>query len=289
MEKIKIFFLLTLVLLAFSACDKVDQPYSNIGNGGGNGTNKPDSVIRKILLEDLTGHTCGNCPEAAKIAMQLQGIYGKKLIVVGVHANWFARPQTNSKGSFSTDFRTPAGEAYYTYFGVTSNPIGFVNRIKNSSSETIISHTAWGTTVEAIKDLLPELKMSINFTYEESSRALNTTVTSEALTKLDGQYNLVLYLVEDNIVDWQKDYSMPAGETDVPNFLHRHVLRDNINSTWGDEIITTSLAKGDSIVKKYNNYLLNPAWKAEDCSIIAYIYNKNTEEIIQAEEVYLKK
>jgi thiol-disulfide isomerase/thioredoxin len=292
MKNLSYTFFMVIAFLSLSACDKIENPYenipTNIDTGDGN-NNKPDTVIKKIIIEDFTGHTCGNCPKASATAIQLQSIYGKKLIVVAIHSGHFAATQTNSNGSFSTNFKTAAGDAYNDFWKVDQfgNPNGLVNRSKILENKIIVGPTAWGTAIEAIKNNLPDVKLSVTLNYDEANRMLSTTVSSKAINNISGKYNLVLYLVEDKIVDWQKDYSL--SNVNVPDYVHRHVLRDNINNIWGDEIITSTLLKGDSVVKTYNNYNLNPNWKANDCSVVAYIRNTETHEIIQVEEVYLKK
>jgi hypothetical protein len=137
-----------------------------------------------------------------------------------------------------------------------------------------------------MKDLKPDVQLKVTTAYNESTRSLSGTVKGTALNSLTGNYKMVLYLVEDNLPDWQKDYSRPAGQQDVSNFPHQHVLRDNINGIWGENFIEGALAKNDSISKNFS-YMLNTAWKANDCSVVAYIYDTNTYEVIQAEEVYI--
>jgi thiol-disulfide isomerase/thioredoxin len=282
---LKYFWVVILPTFILAGCDKIDNPYQNAQT-----VDVPkDSVFRKILIEDFTGHTCGNCPTATIKAIQLQNLYGKKVIVVGVHSGFFARPRLS--GKFTTDFRTPAGEEYNSFWkvDVRGNPNGFVSRSGRINNDIIINPDSWGEAIELLKNLEPEVKLSLSLTYDGSSRALSANVNATALKNISGKYNLVLYLVEDNIVDWQKDYSMPTGAEDNPEFLHRHVLRDNINGTWGEELISPSLSAGDSLSKSYSNYLLKQNWKEDNCSVVAYIYNTENYEIIQAEEVYIKK
>jgi hypothetical protein len=52
-----------------------------------------DSVVKKVLVEDYTGHTCGNCPAAARMLNDtIKPLYGDRLIVLGIHAGYFAEP-----------------------------------------------------------------------------------------------------------------------------------------------------------------------------------------------------
>ena len=285
MEKVLKYISLSLLFFCFFACDYIEKPLADIQNGG---NNPQDSIIRKLLIEDFTGHTCGNCPAAAKTAQQLQELYGKKIIIVGIHSGYFAEPDL-SGSKYTTDYRTAAGEAYNELWknDVAGNPNGFVSRSKIINNNIIIQPGSWGEAVELLKNNLPDISIDLNIVYDGNTRSLKATVKSKAINTLSEKHDLVLYLVEDKITDWQKDYSITSGDQDVENFIHKHVLRDNINGTWGEELFSSSFAAGDSIVKTYNNYLINPSWKAEDCSVIAYIYNTNTYEIIQAEEVHI--
>ena len=58
MKHIKLFTLCTLGILGFLffGCDKVEGPYG-INNGTTPTDTTSDTIIRKVLLEDFTGHT----------------------------------------------------------------------------------------------------------------------------------------------------------------------------------------------------------------------------------------
>ena len=54
---------------------------------------------------------------------------------------------------------------------------------------------------------------------------------TEALTSLSGNYKLVVCLSENNIINWQTD-----GSYEDSNYVHKHVLRSLLTTSWGDEI-----------------------------------------------------
>ena len=64
------------------------------------------------------------------------------------------------------------------------------------------------------------------------------------------------------------------------------MLRDNINGSWGSQIVTSSVAKGDSTVNDYT-YTIDAAWDDNQCSVIAFVYDQATNEILQAEEIHV--
>jgi hypothetical protein len=57
-----------------------------------------------------------------------------------------------------------------------------------------------------------------------------------------------------------------------------------MNGTWGDAVGTDGQAVAGS--KKTNSYsfTLPAEWNADNCSVIAFVYNTTTTEIVQAEE-----
>lgn len=269
--------LITLfALLLISGCDKIDDPYLNTS---ATPVEETEETIRKILIEDFTGHTCGNCPAAAVTAQQLHDLYGDKIIVASVHAGWFAIPYSTGE-KYLTDFRTTAGEAYNTSLGITSNPIGCVNRITRNNSQ-LLPHGSWGTAVEEIKDLAPDVKLAVSTSYTSATRKLTVEVIATGLNELAGTYSLVLYFVEDNVVDWQKDYT--KSPENIADYAHRHVLRDNINGTLGDALFPDGISVDAEVTKSYN-YTINNDWNSANSSVIAYVYEVNSKEIIQVED-----
>jgi hypothetical protein len=287
----KYFSILVFVILITTlySCDKVSPPFTE-----GTGSNIDTAeIVRKVLLEDYTGHTCVNCPTAAVIASDLKTLYGEKLIVMSVHAGSFAAPYS---GVFSYDFRSPAGTEYNATFEISAigNPLGMVNR-KTVNSSIIISPSAWGSTISEIIDLPPDASMKITNTYNSGTKELNTEIKSKFLNPLTGLYKLVVLVLEDSIVAPQQNgvneipgYPSPNANTIITNYVHRHVLRGAINSTWGDTLAIDPIPTSTFITKTYNNYTLNSAWDENHCMVIAFIYNAVTNEIVQVEEKKIK-
>ena len=88
---------------------------------------------------------------------------------------------------------------------------------------------------------------------------------------------LQLWFTEDNILAFQK---MPDGTTKA-DYIHNHVLRDAINGAWGDDC---SVPQGQLWERDYA-YTLNDAWKQENLSIVAFVYNDAG--VVQATKVKL--
>lgn len=78
-----------------------------------------------ILLEEFTGHTCVNCPEATMLAHDLKTTYGEQLLLLSIHAGALAEPKDSP---YDTDFRTSTGTAIFNQFAPLGVPTGMVNR-----------------------------------------------------------------------------------------------------------------------------------------------------------------
>lgn len=282
MQKLCSIALTMLVAAFFASCDKVEDPFANNNGGGGGGNASPDA--QKILLEDLTGFRCTNCPQAHDIANQLSELYGDQLIVVGIHCSFqFAFPTgATPDDPYHTDFRTQAGDEYYEFFGNPGLPTGSINRLIIDNSQ-LVPYSAWAETIDPMIGNIAPANVSVNInSYNSTTRTVDFEVNLAITESLEpGQYFMTAYLVEDSIYDWQ----LNAG-VDVENYLHRHVLRDNVNGTWG------SLAFDNGNAGQENSlsfqYTLDEAWKSEHCEIVAYLYHGETREIVQVDKAFIE-
>jgi hypothetical protein len=296
MKKYFLFLMIIGTALSFQSCDYVANP---------NETNTPvtggpdDSTVheRRVLVEDYTGHKCTACPQAAIAANQLKSTFGEKVIVVAVHAGFFANPTTPAgapPGSYLVDFRTAAGTAYdgASYFGISNvgNPNGMINRkdYDGASTAHVKSFSSWSSEVASLLALPPVADLTITNTYNASTRSLSTNIASQFIsdTLLSGTYKLIVMITQDSIIDWQLD-----GSTHVPDYVHQHVLRANVNGTWGDTLVSGTITPNATITKNYTYtlptaYLGNPCDETQ-CHVVAFIYNTLNYEVIQAAEAHV--
>lgn len=267
------FALLTVSIIL--GCNKVDEPIAQFNSSASN---------QKVLLEKFTGFRCTNCPQANNIAQNLQSVFGDQLIIVGVHCSLqFAFPTgATPSDPYHNDYRTTAGEAYYAEFNQPGLPSVLINR-KIVEGTAVIAPSESADIIQQIlsapASALVEFE-SVNF--NESNRQVSFGVKMTILEDLEpGNYFMTAYLTEDSIYDWQ----LSSG-VNVENYLHRHVLRDNINGTWG-ELAFNNGATNQEETLNYQ-YTLSDDWNANNCEIIAYLYHEETREIVQVEKVYVK-
>jgi hypothetical protein len=147
------------------------------------------------------------------------------------------------------------------------------------------SYGTWATEVAGLLALPPVADLKITNTYNASTRSISINTSSEFLTDtlVTGSYSLIVMITQDSIIDWQLD-----GTTHNPNYVHRHVLRDNVNGTWGDALTTGTVTPHAPITKNYTYTLpaayLGIACNENHCHVVAFIYNRANYEVLQAAE-----
>jgi hypothetical protein len=288
---------LFFALLLLGACDFITKPYEPLP--------PPPPVsdsTRYILLEDFTGHDCINCPFAADTAKDIKKIYGERVIVMGVHVGTFAAPHKNDE--LKEDFRTEAGDIYGTdaAFGMAKQglPQGMVNRKKYrpGANAHVLGKDKWKEEVYEEVNKRAVVKLKIENKYDATTRKLECTVKSTFFydTLTSGPYKLVLSILQDSIIAPQSK----SGIGKVLDYVHNHVLRDNINGAWGSVLVDkgATIIKSKEIERRFSYDFpaaypnpLNPNLPlsqtpcvVENCHIVAYIYNDATKEIIQVAE-----
>lgn len=274
-KRLNLIFVAFLVVFFLPGCDIIEEPYmTGPGNGNQNG-----EVVRKVLLEEFTGHQCPNCPEGAQEAADLKAFFGDQLIIMSIHAGFFAR---TTAPHFLADYRTPAGDEINSYFGISYNPVGMVNRAEFSGSR-ILSPSAWGGAISQILEQEPEADIEITLLYQSHNRQLNLSIKTTALQNIQGPIYLAAFLVEDNIMSPQQTNNpdFPNGIND--NYYHMHVLRTDINGAWGETLSETGTEANQAFIKSYT-ITLDPAWNESYCSVIAVVYSGTNLEVIQAEQ-----
>ena len=263
------------IAINFSSCDEIDNPLKE--KTGTCGDETLPTPIRKILVEDYTGHTCGNCPRAAEEMHELINTYCDYIVPIALHVGFFATPATD----YPADFRTDEGNAIDEFFGNSNAgmPNGMVNRIPFQDNR-ILTYSNWAAAVETLLEQAPEALITVNTEYNENTNEYSTLIDTEILQNFSGEYNLSVFIVEDSIVADQKDYA--ADPTHIHDYVHNHMLRKSLNGTWGDKVIAEQAVFAEIYSKTYT-FTLDDSYVPKNCSIVAFIYNTETKEIVQAE------
>jgi len=285
MKKTVIFI---LAVIAFVACDKVENPNQNppaVTNCPMNNpvirTNTAVSGYRKVLVEDYTGHTCGNCPRAAEKIETMITTYGDSMVALAIHAGTsFAPP---FPPDYPDDYRTAAGTDWDTEFGISAAglPKGMVNRSPNTPQ----AYNTWPSLVGTNLHKPQTVKLDLTTTFDPVSLYLNVDVKATFLTALPNNVMLSVVVAEDSIVSDQKDYNESPDH--VEDYEFEHMMRGSVNTNWGEVIKTTPILVNDTASKKYTCYKVE-CFNCKKLSVVAFAYDAVTKEVLQAEKLKLK-
>jgi hypothetical protein len=233
--------------------------------------------IKKILIEDFTGHRCQNCPQAAQILHEIVSDYCDHIVPLAIHTTAFA----DSTADFPYNYKTEVGNTLAADFSIFSLPIGLVNR-SEFNGNLLQSRDNWRSAVNLLYSLKPEFNMIIESSYDDISNTVTAVVTTEFLKDIDYSINLGLYVSEDSIISPQQD-----GSEVIDDYIHRHMLRKGITTAYG--VTIASSGKFGDIIEKTFVFEADPKWVINNCELIAFISNTETKEIKQAESELIIK
>ena len=285
----KIKFILFISIVSFLwSCDEVEEPFSD-------GIIQPPEGSKRVLILDFTGHNCAGCPAAAKSASTTAEDYPNNVFVLTVHPdlNGLTTPLTEVEGDpFSTEWRTPEGNLMQAWFNIQFLPFGSVSAIEDNGN---ISYTFANWRPVAEQNIFDErmVDLEMEIAYDEVSREIEISTDIDYLQDIEGNLNLMLAVVENNIEDWQKNgngIDQPADPDytggDIPDYIHKHILRTHLNGLEGQQVSSGTAASGSSF--EYDNSgVISIDYVAEEVSIYAYIYNTETLEILDVVEKHI--
>lgn len=280
-------FLSFLVL----GCDIVDAPYVQMGPNGCS-VSAPTFTPRanpqkKVLIEEFTGHRCGNCPKAAQEITNIINAKGEQVVAIAYHSSlsgYFTSP-LSSGTKYTNDYRTELSKELDQKFGVSTAglPNGLVNR-RVVEGSNIVSLTKWNNTVTNFLAEEQSVDIQVKTFYDVNDSSLCSFAYVQILKPLTGDLRLVMVLTEDSIISWQKDYTLP--DEDIEFYNHKHMLRAGITTVWGKALNGgEAVTQGKEFIEGYSIKIDLSKWNPQHLHVVAYVYDYTTNEVLQAEEV----
>lgn len=243
-------FAICAAALSLMACSNIDEDDRFIEV-------EPVEVAKRVLIEDFTGQRCVNCPNASEMIESLQEQYGaENVIAVGIHSGPFSKTVTIQPFPLWTE----TGDYYFNSWGIDAQPTGVIDRKTVSST-----YQSWGTIVRDALQASAPLELDATTSYDEATRTVTINVNAKGVLDVTGK--LQLWLTEDNITNIQY---MPDGSINT-QYVHNHVFRTAVNGQDGEDF---SIA-WDEEKTVTSTYVLDEDWKAENMSVVAFVYNNS--------------
>lgn len=261
-------------LLVFSGCREERRVITPIIPGGD----------RVILLEEFTGKGCSNCPKGSREIENLLSLYPDNLVVVSIHAGFFASPDFFPIGVH--DLRTDEGEDLFDYLGPNSGyPAGVINRT-SFNGELQLTASAWAGYIGNEINDEPLVEFQLVKSYDTQSRTISVRISGRAKTSVSGDLRASVMIIEDGIIDAQDDFE--AGGV-VEDYEHKHVLRAMLTKFDG-ESFASELLLGETFELQFSGAIA-PEWNDAKVDIVAFISNINgddgTFKVLQAGQLHL--
>lgn len=289
-------------IIAISSCDKVENPIkpailldTTIYPGNWEDYTYPTftqntNTDRNILLEDFTGHRCPNCPAAAEAGKNIEAANPERIFVASVHAGPGGLTSfqttasdcgtiTNPNDEFCTEFfnteSVAYGTAFQSGFGFFGNPSGTISR-KTFSPFIFQPYTSWQADVDQIlteNDLKVNIQAQSNYYAETNGFYLH--VETEFLEDLVGDYSLVVYLIENESINFQDSAGIVLEDYD-----HHNIFRGCIDGqAWGQSI-SGNHTIGEKAYFDYS-YKLPTGQTNTEFHLLIYVYDVASYEVLQ--------
>lgn len=262
------FVLLMLGLLfGASGCDKLDDPVVGILQPIDN-CELPEfeamtSDVHRVLLEDFTGHQCGNCPEAGYLADSLAKMHPGIVFPLAIHSGNFAA--TNEE--FPTDWSCPEGDEFFNDLDFQANPLGRVNRQESENEYLGLDEWGGALEIELAKAATAGLQLEVSF--DPGSQTACIHVHTTWFQNVEGAVRLSLLVAENSLTGPQLLYLEGGEETTIEDFEFEHVLRGSVTGSKG-LVVAENPRNGDT---HRNDYALTwvPQWQEAHCDIYAIL------------------
>ncbi len=248
----------------------------------------PCQTNRITLVEEFTGVSCVNCPIGSAKLELLSSQSPGKIIVVGIHAGFFAVPSTSNN---NLDLRTTDGDLLESiHLGpVSGYPSATINRrIFDGENELPVNQNKWAGYINTELCNRPIAELTASSEYSSIDSTVSIVVDMIPATYFEGLIEedlaMTIMITESNIIGYQLT---PQGSEQ--NYVHKHVLRDILSSDYtGDLMINKGSVLSPQQVS-IADYKIPADWNPDNCHVIAFIHYKgdNVKTVQQAIEIKL--
>ncbi|MBP6456152.1 MAG: Omp28-related outer membrane protein [Chitinophagaceae bacterium] len=240
--------------------------------------------VKKIVMEELTGVQCVNCPEKGSEAIEtLMNANPNRIIPIAIHTGSFTDPHVNSK----YDFRVPDGESVATFLGGESGkPSSSVDRIADANNIFIRFPSEWSGIVAAQKNKTTPVNIHMTSEYNEAQNMIDVIIKTAFTSNVTEDLNLSLYVVENDIKDVQ------SFETYIDTaYIFKHVFRKSVTSVQGSPLNFAPKIAGNVLQKRISFEPITTGvnkWNLDNCHLVGIISKASTKEVLHAEEIPMK-
>ena len=256
---------------------------------------------KRVVLEEMTGTTCGNCPQGILAISQMERLYGNRFIPVSIH-------------TYTGDIWGNGLDGYTTYLGLYGAPTAVIQRSTDAcmpmttdeSFRFTFSHNGelWMDRVAVEMEKATPLAVSAKVNYNETTREFTMPVeVTSALNIKNMKVNVFAVLLEDSLVNLQHNYFSnnpdpllgdwgrggKYGMETVRGYVHNDVVRTVYSSSYaGTPALLPQQAAADEVmVCELEGELTDVVENPKNAKMVVMLIDADTERIINACVAYI--
>lgn len=197
---------------------------------------------RRLLIEELSGVTCVNCPQGAEILEELSTQNPNQLSIITIHTGVFTDPiPGKSIQNFQTNDGVKLREQVWN--GQGNKPTAIFDRLflgSGTNKYFIDSYTGWANAILQDKAAHPStpFNLSVKSAYNEGKSQYDIEVAVKYTQAVTGKHALHIFLTESKIIDVQ-ELTSHVYKTD---YEFNHVFRKAITPVSTGKQILPGLA-----------------------------------------------
>lgn len=269
--------------------------------------------IKKVLLEEYTTASCGNCPPKSAIVNTWHLAHKNNTVLVTIHqgsgvdamsnkttnnifnamhasTGWFAPAITINRGLYPWIDSVPYLTVYKSF-----------EDNNNKGIDSIVTRLIGEPAKVGVK---------ITGTFDASTRKINATVDATFVEAVaSGDWRISLFLIEDSVIGypgpfegWDQNcydgtwadanYGSMYDGSYIIGYPHRHVMRDAMFGDWGVKSIIPAVPSVGTKYTKSVSWDIDTAYKLTNLSLVAFVSSygptKADKYVLNAEEVEVK-
>lgn len=259
-------FPIIALALAFTACKEVPPPINYEESRQLKDSTYIESPVsspqnKSVLLEDVSGVKCVNCPDAAVIAKSILDAFPGRAYTTVLHPSIaalssFVDPINKEGYKSKYDFRTKDAADILQLTGIPGSlPLGMINRRLNPAQNTrLIGRAEWYSKCEQELAIPTPVNIELDNEFDEATGKGVITVTLKYTKEVPEKHFLSIALIEDSLVDVQEYQDPQTFEVKFnPAYVHMHIFRDMITAPTGDPVDAddVKLTAGRVFIKRY--------------------------------------
>lgn len=268
--------------------------------------------VKKVLLEEFTTASCGNCPMMSKKVGEWHDAHKDNSIIMVIHEGSGVDAMSNATSNSIFTAMRPTG----SWFA----PAMMINRgvYPSNKGEAYLScYKSWDITAAPGMDSIAtrlisepaQVSVDIIGAYNQVTRKLDATVNARFVSTLpSGNWRINLFLVEDSVIGYpglgpfkgwdQHCYDAQWANTNYPGMFdgtsiigypHRHVMRKALLGDWGASGIIPAVPVIGQLYTTSASITVDTAFHDQHLSLIAFVSSygstKAEKYILNANEV----